>query len=143
MSRTLFKKQANLNELSKIAKQILSYLPKEAIIFLNGDLAAGKTTLVANIAKVLNLSAVTSPTFSLQQIYEDKFFHYDFYRVDFDEILQIGLLEEFEKEGLHFVEWGSGKLKDILSKAGFNLFEINILNLGDIREYELKALDES
>jgi tRNA threonylcarbamoyladenosine biosynthesis protein TsaE len=142
MSRTLFKKQASLKEVSNIAKEILNSLPKDAIIFLNGDLAAGKTTLVSNIAKVLNLSAVTSPTFSLQQIYEDKLFHYDFYRINFNKILEIGLLEEFEKKGLHFVEWGSDELKEILSKAGFNIYSITITATKDnLRRYKLEVLN--
>lgn len=142
MSQTLFKKQASLKEVSNIAKEILNSLPKDAIIFLNGDLAAGKTTLVSNIAKVLNLSAVTSPTFSLQQIYEDKLFHYDFYRINFNKILEIGLLEEFEKKGLHFVEWGSDELKEILSKAGFNIYSITITATKDnLRRYKLEVLN--
>jgi len=141
MSQTLYKAKATLSELPKVAKDILNILPNNAIIFLKGDLAAGKTTLTNQIAKILNLSLVTSPTFSLQQIYEDKLFHYDFYRIDFDKILELGLIDEFEKEGLHFIEWGSFELQELLKKAGFNIFELQIDNLGNKREYLLKALD--
>ena len=68
-------------------------------------------------------------------------FHYDFYRVEFEEILTLGLLEEFEKSGSHFIEWVDISLKELLLDAGFNLFELNIeINDSKSRKYILKAL---
>ncbi len=47
---------------------------------MRGDLASGKTTLVKNYLKTLDLDdIVTSPTFSLQAIYSNDIFHYDVY----------------------------------------------------------------
>jgi len=137
----LYKKCAKLDELFGVAKEIINILPKSAVIFLEGDLAFGKTTLVSYIAKVLNLEGATSPTFTLEQIYGDRLFHYDFYRVDFDEILELGLIEEFEKEGLHFVEWGGEELKELLKSAGFRIFNLKIEPKQECREYILEEID--
>jgi len=140
-SQTLYKKEANLDSINEVAKDILKLLPKSAIVFLNGNLSAGKTTFVNYLTKSLNLSSATSPTFSLQQIYNNRVFHYDFYRVDFSEIANLGLLDEFEKEGLHLIEWAMDELKTLLIEAGFKCYNLNITPCTNGRVYELKALN--
>ena len=122
---------ASLHELGKVVKFLDDSLPSHAIVFLRGDLAAGKTTLTQAIAKEKGIAGeVTSPTFSLQQCYlgEDgvNLYHYDLYRLDHDEFMQLGLFEEFEKEGWHMVEWGSDELKAFLEGVGYNVAIINI-----------------
>ncbi len=131
----------SLDKISDIAKRLKETLPQNCIIFLNGTLASGKTTLTKAIVKEFGvLEAVTSPTFSLQNIYSDDLFHYDLYRVNFDEIINLGLYEEFEKKGWHIIEWGDIKLKTFLDSAGYNTFNItiNILD-SNSREYILGA----
>lgn len=130
---------SSLDKISDIAKRLKETLPQNCIIFLNGTLASGKTTLTKAIVKEFGvLEAVTSPTFSLQNIYSDDLFHYDLYRVNFDEIINLGLYEEFEKKGWHIIEWGEPKLKTFLDSAGYNTFNItiNILD-SNSREYIL------
>jgi len=140
--KLLLKRVATLNELDSLAQEILSILPENAIVLLNGNLAAGKTTFVNKLTKILNLNSATSPTFSLQQIYSDKLFHYDFYRVNFEEVINLGLIDEFEKSGLHFVEWAMDDLVTLLKDAGFNLYSLDIKPIDDnSREYILKALN--
>ena len=140
-SQTLYKKETNLDSVSEVAKDILKLLPKSAIVFLNGNLSAGKTTFVKHLTQILHLESATSPTFSLQQIYNNRVFHYDFYRVDFSEITNLGLLDEFEKEGLHLIEWAMDELKALLIEAGFKCFSLNITPCKNGRVYELKALN--
>jgi len=140
-SQTLYKKEANLDSVAEVAKDILKLLPESAIVFLNGNLSAGKTTFVNYLTKSLNLSSATSPTFSLQQIYNNRVFHYDFYRVDFSEIANLGLIDEFEKEGLHLIEWAMDELKTLLIEAGFKCYDLNIKPCQNGRVYELKALN--
>jgi len=140
--KLLLKRVATLNELDSLAQEILSILPENAIVLLNGNLATGKTTFVNKLTKILNLNSATSPTFSLQQIYSDKLFHYDFYRVNFEEVINLGLIDEFEKSGLHFVEWAMDDLVTLLKDAGFNLYSLDIKPIDDnSREYILKALN--
>ncbi|WP_434656790.1 tRNA (adenosine(37)-N6)-threonylcarbamoyltransferase complex ATPase subunit type 1 TsaE [Sulfurimonas sp. NW9] len=127
-----------LEELDSLADRIISQL-QEGVIILKGDLAAGKTTLVKNIAKKLGLSEdVTSPTFSLQQCYGEKLFHYDIYNHGLDHFISLGMLEELEKPGLHFIEWGSDELVDILVSAGIETVTIEIEKISDdAREYTI------
>jgi len=113
---------------------------KNIIILLQGDLASGKTTLVKKYVKYLNLkSKVTSPTFSLQSIYDNNIYHYDIYNKTLEEFISLGLLEEFEKDGKHFVEWGDDRLKSILDEYGFINITININKLKNKREYIFSA----
>lgn len=133
-----------LDSLEKIAKEIIDILSDSAIVVLNGDLAAGKTTLVKSIVEVLGVDRelISSPTFSLQQSYSNRIFHYDFYRVNFTELLELGLVDEFEKEGLHFVEWASKELIELLSSAGFKIYSIDInIVSSSLREYNLEVLN--
>jgi tRNA threonylcarbamoyladenosine biosynthesis protein TsaE len=135
---------ASLTELNKVVEYLQATLPQNAIIFLRGDLAAGKTTLTQAIAKAKGItSEVTSPTFSLQQCYmaEDghNLYHYDLYRLDHSEFMQMGLFEEFEKEGWHMVEWGSDALKAFLEGVGYNVATIEIKPIKNSRIYRIEA----
>ena len=133
---------ASLDELDKVVTYLNETLAPNAIVFLRGDLAAGKTTLTQAVAKAKGIEGeVTSPTFSLQQCYAAKdgssLYHYDLYRLDHDEFMQLGLFEEFEKEGWHMVEWGSDALKAFLEGVGYNVVIINIEPNGNARTYRI------
>lgn len=112
---------------------------KEGVVILRGDLAAGKTTLVKELVKSLGVDdAVTSPTFSLQQRYGDKVFHYDIYNHGLEHFISLGMLEELDKKGLHFVEWGDDALLKILGDAGISTVVIDIEKKSDkTREYTI------
>ena len=130
---------ASLPQLTQITNYLNQTLPKNAIIFLTGDLASGKTTLTKAIAKSKGITdEVTSPTFSLQQCYGDDFFHYDLYRIENEEFMQLGLFEEFDKDGWHLVEWGDNELKNFLINVGYNVFSVTITPCGEGREYIIK-----
>ena len=123
--------KASLKELNKVVNYLQATLPPNAIVFLRGDLAAGKTTLTQAIAKAQDIEGeITSPTFSLQQCYVSKegrhLYHYDLYRLEHEEFMQMGLFEEFEKSGWHIVEWGSDALKDFLESVGYNVVTVDI-----------------
>ncbi len=98
---------------------------KKKIILLNGTLGSGKTTLVKEFLKSEGIKNIAvSPTFSIQNIYDNKIFHYDMYQKK-DEFLALGMLEELEKKGIHFIEWGE-EIEDILKHFGFDYLKINI-----------------
>ena len=134
--------QASLSELDKVVTYLNETLPANAIVFLRGDLAAGKTTLTQAIAKFKGIEGeVTSPTFSLQQCYLAKdgtvLYHYDLYRLEHEEFMQMGLFEEFEKPGWHMVEWGSDALKTFLDGVGYNVAIVDIEANDDKRTYRI------
>jgi len=135
---------ASLNELNKVVAYLNDTLATNAIVFLRGDLAAGKTTLTQAIAKAKGIEGeVTSPTFSLQQCYESddgaNLYHYDLYRLEHEEFMQMGLFEEFEKSGWHMVEWGSDALKSFLEAVGYNVIIIEIEPCEYGRIYKIKS----
>ena len=134
--------EASLSELNRVVGYLNTILPENAIVFLRGDLAAGKTTLTQTIAKDKGIEAeVTSPTFSLQQCYTAKdgssLYHYDLYRLNHEEFMQLGLFEEFEKSGWHMVEWGSDELKAFLEGVGYNVATIDIELTQNARIYRI------
>ena len=130
---------ASEDELNIIVKYLNREVPSSAIIFLVGNLAAGKTTLTKAIAKDKGIEGeVTSPTFSLQQCYDENLFHYDLYRIENDEFMELGLFEEFDKEGWHIVEWGDESLKSFLLGAGYDVFTVTIEPFEDKRIYRIE-----
>jgi tRNA threonylcarbamoyladenosine biosynthesis protein TsaE len=107
-----------LDALQSVCKTIAKKLPDGGVVILQGTLAAGKTTLTQAFAKYLELDDdVTSPTFSLQQCYGDRLFHYDIYNQGLDHFLSLGMLEELERAGYHLVEWGDAALVKLLRSA--------------------------
>lgn len=82
------------------------------IYCLDGDLGTGKTVLAQGFAAGLGISeAVSSPTFTIVQVYEEgrlPLYHFDVYRIeDVDEMSEIGCEEYFFGQGVCLVEWSS------------------------------------
>jgi len=118
--------ELELNNLTPLVSKFSSDITS-GVIILKGDLAAGKTTLVKAVVKALGIDdEVTSPTFSLQQCYGDSIYHYDMYNHGLEHFLSLGMLEELDKDGLHFVEWGDDELLNILSSADIPTVVIEI-----------------
>jgi len=80
------------------------------VIFLEGDLGAGKTTLVRALIRALGYAGpVKSPTYSLVEVYVISslyLYHFDFYRFESpEEFLDAGLDEYFNDNAVCLVEW--------------------------------------
>ncbi|GGD37076.1 tRNA (adenosine(37)-N6)-threonylcarbamoyltransferase complex ATPase subunit type 1 TsaE [Malaciobacter pacificus] len=133
--------ELDISEIDTVVKYLDEKINDEdTVVILRGDLASGKTTLVKNFVKYLELEdLVTSPTFSLQAVYSDKIYHYDVYNKTLSEFISLGMLEEFEKEGIHFVEWGDDELKDILDDYGYKVLVVEIEKLENKRLYKIDA----
>lgn len=97
---------------SKLVQKLLPLLKPGLLIFLKGDLGAGKTSFVKICAEFLGVprTEVHSPTFSLVNEYRGRdmeLVHCDFYRLPEGEMLDdLGGTEFFYQEKLFFLEWG-------------------------------------
>lgn len=91
--------------------QALAPLPMPGmVIWLDGDLGTGKTTLVRAMLRALGYTGpVRSPTYTLVEVYVVSriyWYHFDFYRFSNpEEFLDAGLDEYFRNDAVCLVEW--------------------------------------
>ncbi|MBD5460343.1 MAG: tRNA (adenosine(37)-N6)-threonylcarbamoyltransferase complex ATPase subunit type 1 TsaE [Lachnospiraceae bacterium] len=77
---------------------------------LTGDLGVGKTVFTQGLAAGLGIAeAVSSPTFTIVQIYEEgrlPLYHFDVYRIgDVEEMEEVGYEDYFYGDGVCLIEW--------------------------------------
>lgn len=94
----------------KFGENLAHTLLPGMIIFLRGDLGAGKTTLVRGILRGLGYEGrVKSPTYTLVEPYQVKqqqIFHFDLYRLnDPQELIYIGIEDYCRKDAICIIEW--------------------------------------
>jgi tRNA threonylcarbamoyladenosine biosynthesis protein TsaE len=85
-------------------------LSSGAVVYLKGELGAGKTTLVRGVLRGLGFTGhVRSPTYTLMEAYEFQeriFQHLDLYRIqDASELEFLGVRELDDPKSWVFVEW--------------------------------------
>ncbi len=90
--------------------ELAAVLHSGLIIFLNGDLGAGKTTLVRGVLRGMGyMQIVKSPTYNLVEFYKVSnilCYHFDFYRFnDPVEWEEAGFREYFNDDSICLVEW--------------------------------------
>lgn len=100
------------------------------VVALFGNLGTGKTQLIKGICKGLGVvEDVTSPSFTLMNIYEAKYkiYHFDLYRLSEDsEIFNLGIDDFIFSDGITLIEWAEKAQKFLPSNR------INILiDFGD------------
>jgi tRNA threonylcarbamoyladenosine biosynthesis protein TsaE len=100
-----------VTELPLPANEIANASAQYPVICFNGPMGAGKTTLIKEVCKLLNVTdGVSSPTYSLVNEYASQngkpVFHFDFYRINsVDEAVDMGAVEYFDSGNVCLIEW--------------------------------------
>ena len=96
-------------ETQRLAAVVAQELKPGMVLCLAGDLGAGKTLFVKAAAKALGVDeAVTSPTFTLVNVYQGRLpvYHFDLYRLEMvEQLTDIGFDEYLHGEGVCLIEW--------------------------------------
>jgi tRNA threonylcarbamoyladenosine biosynthesis protein TsaE len=131
------------HQTKKIAEKLGPFLQSGDVIFLIGDLGAGKTTFARALIQSMSKmdQNVPSPTFTLVQSYDFapvSLDHYDLYRLEGenneDDIIELGW-EDSLNNGITLVEWPD-RLGDLTPNARL---EISIIiNKDESRTIRLK-----
>jgi tRNA threonylcarbamoyladenosine biosynthesis protein TsaE len=98
--------QSTLDLGGKLAQQCIT----PAVIFLYGELGAGKTTLVRGFLRAMGYTdKVKSPSYNLVEYYDiqgKSILHFDFYRIrDPHELDFMGIQDFWQSSSIFIVEW--------------------------------------
>ena len=115
-----------LQDLDAISKDVIRSAQGLSVWLINGEMGAGKTTLVKSICRELSVTeVVSSPTFSIINEYKTaegkSIFHFDFYRLESEvEAFDIGVNEYFESGSICLVEWAE-KIPSLIPEHYFEI----------------------
>lgn len=108
----------HLDQIDQAAQYVIDHLDSPIICF-EGDMGAGKTTLISSLCRLWKVDgSISSPTFSIVNQYHSKtkgkIYHFDFYRLNnTEEALDIGVEEYLDSQNHCLIEWGE-RIKNIL-----------------------------
>lgn len=117
-----------LTDLPEVSKHLIELAKNNKIWTFNGEMGAGKTTLIKAICTTLGvIDEVSSPTFSMVNEYKTKngetVFHFDFYRIkSLSEAYDLGIEDYFDSGNICLIEWPSMIDEILQNETRFNIF---------------------
>ena len=100
-----------LDDIGHVAGEFIKNMGVNRVFAFQGDMGAGKTTLISEVCRLLECADDTgSPTFNLVNEYltgdGETVYHFDFYRIEsIGEALDMGIEDYFYSGRLCFLEW--------------------------------------
>lgn len=136
----------------EFAGRFFRALPPGCLVFLRGNLGAGKTTFVRGYLRASGYPGkVKSPTFNLVEEYSlqgHAVYHFDLYRLsDPEELEWIGMRDYLRPDALCFIEWPE-RGEGILPKADVEIIldiegstrNLTILPISSIGQKVMEAI---
>lgn len=116
----------SIDGLQPVVEKLISLTDRYSVFVFDGEMGAGKTTLIGQLCNKLGIQDVSSPTYAIVNTYSsDKLgevYHFDFYRLEGErEAIDSGLDEMIDSGNLCFLEWAdriSKLLPDTYVKVG-------------------------
>lgn len=101
---------ATAQDMEQLGAKLASHCPPNCMLFLQGELGSGKTTLVRGFLHAKGWQqTVKSPSYSLIEPYElehNTIYHLDLYRVAKpEELEELGIRDYFAQDCICIVEW--------------------------------------
>lgn len=127
----------------ELGKKLGQKALKGDIYCIKGDLGVGKTVFTKGVAAGLGIKEdITSPTFTIVNVYEGKFtlYHFDVYRIgSIEQMEDIGYEEMFFGDGICIIEWAE-IVKEIIPKEAIWIEIQKDFNKGeDYRKITIKG----
>lgn len=126
-----------------VAGRLAQAMQPGLVVYLQGDLGAGKTTLVRGLLRALGYAGrVKSPTYTLLESYRvagREWAHFDLYRMqDAEEWEAAGFRDEFDGTKILLIEWPD-KAAGYLPPADW---VVSLLRAGEGRQLQVEAESE-
>lgn len=107
-----------MEETAKFAYEMAQNVEPGQVYALIGDLGVGKTVFTKGFAEGLGIEEpVSSPTFTILQIYEEgrlPLYHFDVYRIEEpEEMEEVGFDDYIYGDGVCLIEWAN-RIEEIL-----------------------------
>lgn len=131
-------------ETEAVGRELGERLAPSGVLLLTGPLGCGKTVLARGVAAALGIPGheVQSPTFTLMRSHRGPrgtLLHADLYRIEADEVADLGLEEALYGPGLKVVEWAERLPFDVPGAAWVTLRDAG----SGHRDIELQAGQEN
>jgi len=137
-----FKSERETQVFSQQLAQCTHSINQAIVIYLEGDLGAGKTTLARGFIQSFGFDRVKSPTYSLVESYQNDIInihHFDCYRLSNPEELEyIGIREYSDSGHIQLIEWAELG-KGIIAPADLS---INITGEDNTRKLSIHTHSE-
>lgn len=146
MKLVLSEVTTNQDDLKHVVDLLKPYLIPQTLWLLDGDLGAGKTTLIYEIMNSFGYTGTSSPTYALRNSYENikiknNFItveHLDLYRLkNAEDIDSTGMWDIFQNmNSLIIIEWGN-RISPDQWPLNWKRYQLNISILDFNRKYEV------
>lgn len=131
----------SIEELTPVVEELKALLRSNKVLVFNGEMGAGKTTLIGLLCASIGINDISSPTYSIVNTYFSKVhgevYHFDFYRLENEqEAVESGLDEMLDSGNVCFLEWAD-RISKLLPPTYVKIgIELN----GDVRKIEIEVV---